>query len=149
MQQQFDKTARQEWLSLLAQAPIAILEAWTQSGIPSHSWIRRPETGLVMVRARVGGTGNKFNFGEVPMTRCAVRLESGQAGIAYIQGRSKRKAELVAIADAMLQSPDCFDRIAKDLLEPIRARLIELAAKRTSDANATRVEFFTLVRGQG
>ena len=50
-------------------------------------------------RAR-GGTGTRFNLGEMTLTRCAVSLENGVVGIAYVQGRSLRHAEQAAVADA-------------------------------------------------
>ena len=58
--------------------------------------MRGPETGLVMVRGRAGGSGSPFNLGEMTVTRCTVRLESGAAGHAYIAGRDERRAELAA-----------------------------------------------------
>src|SRR5262245_9260483 len=95
---------RREWLGVLARAPESSLEAWARAGgLPRYTWLRRPETGLAMVRARTGGTGAKFNLGEMTITRCALRLENGTVGVAYVQGRSARKAELMAVADAMLQ----------------------------------------------
>ena len=147
MQQEFDKAARQEWLGLLARAPLPILEAWARGPMPPHSWLRPPETGLVMVRGRAGGTGDRFNLGEMTMTRCALRLESGETGIAYVQGRSARKAELAALADGMLQSTMQAPTVLRDLLTPLR----DAQARRThavqSTTQATRVDFFTLVRG--
>ena len=67
--------------------------------------MRGPETGLVMVRGRAGGSGSPFNLGEMTVTRCTVQLGSGTAGHAYIAGRDERQAELAAVADALLQDP--------------------------------------------
>jgi len=137
---------RREWMRLLARAPLDMLEAWhARAALPAHSWLRRPETGLAMVRARAGGTGEKFNFGEITLTRCALRLESGECGVAYVQGRSHRRAELSALADAMLQSARSHDTV-QGLLEPLRERLEREAAILMRKAQATRVEFFTLAR---
>ncbi|MGE4112413.1 MAG: phosphonate C-P lyase system protein PhnG, partial [Burkholderiales bacterium] len=95
---------RQRWIGLLARAPAAMLEAGL-AAVPGqpHTWLRRPETGLFMVQGRVGGTGNRFNLGEVTVTRCALRLPGGTCGVAYIQGRSHNRAEMAALADALLQ----------------------------------------------
>ena len=60
-------------------------------------FLRRPETGLVMLRGRAGGTGQAFNLGEASVTRCSVRLSDGQVGTGYVLGRDQRKAELVAV----------------------------------------------------
>src|SRR5262245_18081193 len=100
--------ARRDWMGLLARAPLTALEIWLRRAgegvpMPERIWLRRPETGLVMLRGRVGGEGGRFNVGEMTVTRCAVRLETGEVGVSYIGGRSHRKAELAALADALLQ----------------------------------------------
>jgi alpha-D-ribose 1-methylphosphonate 5-triphosphate synthase subunit PhnG len=145
---------RREWMGLLARAPLALLEDWAarlsaSSDATSHEWLRRPEAGLVMVRARAGGTGERFNLGEMTVTRCALRVGGGATGIAYVQGRSARKAELAALADAMLQSPLLREAVRRDLLEPLRRLMEKEAASVARKAQATRVEFFTLARGEG
>jgi len=133
-------------MGLLARAPLEMLEAWhARADPPAHRWLRHPETGLAMVRARAGGTGEKFNFGEITLTRCALRLESGECGVAYVQGRSHRRAELAALADAMLQSARSRDSV-QSLMGPLRERLERDAATLMRKAQATRVEFFTLAR---
>lgn len=145
----FQDSERREWMGLLARAPLALLESWAALEPPRrYAWLRRPETGLAMVRARAGGTGAQFNLGEMTITRCVLKLEGGRAGVAYVQGRSHRKAEIAALADALLQSPDA-PGVRRGLLEPIRARLEADAAARERKARATRVEFFTLAREAG
>jgi len=140
---------RREWMRLLARAPLEMLESWHAAAEPpAHSWLRRPETGLAMVRARAGGTGEKFNLGEITLTRCVLRLESGECGVAYVQGRSHRKAELAALADAMLQSAR-GRHTRENLVAPLRERLERQAATLQRKAQATRVEFFTLAREAG
>lgn len=141
-------------MGILARAPLDSLETWARGEIlagtlPVRSWLRRPETGLVMVRARAGGTGERFNFGEMTLTRCALRLDSGQVGVAYVQGRSQRKAELAAIADALLQAEPWRDVLQRGLIEPLRQQLADSAARMQRKAQATRVEFFTLARDAG
>jgi alpha-D-ribose 1-methylphosphonate 5-triphosphate synthase subunit PhnG len=137
---------RREWMGILARAPLGMLERWhAGANPPGHRWLRRPETGLVMVRGRAGGSGEQFNLGEMTVTRCALRLESGESGVAYVQGRSHRKAELAAVADALLQSA-AFKTVLEDLIGPVRARLQSDAEAMQRKAQATRVEFFTLAR---
>jgi alpha-D-ribose 1-methylphosphonate 5-triphosphate synthase subunit PhnG len=143
--------SRREWMGLLARAPLEMLEDWArrvaESGAsPGSEWLRPPETGLVMVRARVGGSGEPFNLGEMAVTRCALRIDSGEVGVAYVQGRSHRKAELAALADALLQSPRAYASVRHRVIEPIRAHLQSEAARMRRKADATRVEFFTLAR---
>lgn len=137
------------WISLLAKAPGDVLcNAAAQFGeLPQFLWLRRPETGLAMVRARAGGTGAQFNLGEMSVTRCALRLASGQTGVAYIAGRDKRHAELAALFDALMQT-DAGDRVRERVLKPIEAALLERNACEHAQAQATRVEFMTMTRGE-
>lgn len=141
---------RREWMGLLARAPRELLESWAK-GVksPAFSWLRRPESGLAMVRARAGGSGGKFNLGEMTITRCALRLESGASGVAYVQGRDHRKAELAALADALLQTPAAAGRVKAELISAIRTHLDARAARMQRKAQATRVDFFTLAREAG
>lgn len=143
------QSERKEWLGLLARAPLALLEAWAALQ-PKRAidWLRQPETGLVMVRARAGGTGAQFNLGEMTVTRCALRLEGATTGVAYVQGRAVRKAEIAALADALLQTGEGV-AVRRELIEPIRARLLADAARRHRKSKATKVEFYTLARESG
>jgi alpha-D-ribose 1-methylphosphonate 5-triphosphate synthase subunit PhnG len=145
-------TARQRWLRLLSHAPLELLESaiGTLAG-PNPQWLRRPETGLVMVQGRIGGTGARFNLGEVTVTRCALRTDPAriacrEVGVAYVLGRSGRHAELAATADALLQDSSARTHVPADLLEHISAWLENKHAKRRAQAHATRVEFFTIAR---
>ena len=136
-------------MGALARAPRELLEQWAaRAELPAFTWLRRPEHGLAMVRARAGGSGAKFNLGEMTITRCALRLESGASGVAYIQGRDARKAELAALADALLQTK-AVRRVKAELIEPLRAQLAARAAAMQRKAQATRVDFFTLAREAG
>jgi alpha-D-ribose 1-methylphosphonate 5-triphosphate synthase subunit PhnG len=140
---------RANWISLLAKAPgITLTEAVAQYGeLPQYEWLRRPETGLAMVRARAGGTGRQFNLGEMSVTRCAVRLNSGQMGIAYVAGRSARHAEWAAVFDALMQT-QADEKVRETVLGPIERALAEQLAQTQAHAQATKVEFMTMVRGE-
>lgn len=114
----------------------------------AHVEIRPPETGLVMLRGRVGGDGAVFNIGEATVTRCAVQLPSGQIGISYALGRDLKKARLAALCDALWQNEAHREMVERAVLAPVRARLAQerdLSIRRTA---ATRVDFFTLARGE-
>src|ERR671918_1602284 len=102
-----DTTARRGWMSVLALASTEELEdAWRRvPARPVHRVLRPAEIGLAMVRARAGGTGTRFNLGEITVTRCSVELPDGTVGHAYVGGRRRRHAELAAVLDAMLQQP--------------------------------------------
>jgi len=141
---------RREWLGVLARAPRDLLEDWFAAGQrPAYQWLRRPEIGLVMLRGRIGGTGAPFNLGEATVTRCALRLATGEAGVGWVLGRDPRRAELVALADAMLQRAPQAERVRARLLEPARAQLAAERAVQARKAAATRVDFFALARTAG
>lgn len=114
-----------------------------------RTWLRRPETGLMMVQGRVGGTGNRFNLGEITVTRCALRLSGGTCGVAYVQGRSHSRAEMAALADALLQVEQFRPVLEEKLLARITAFLDTEAAAMAQKAQATRVDFFTVARESG
>ena len=142
---------RQRWMGLLARANPSDLEtAWNaMQSRPDYVFLRRPETGLVMVRGRTGGTGDAFNLGEMTVTRCAVRLTGGgsASGFSYVAGRHLRHAELAALFDAMLQEP--VHRLeAEQLLGEIEGRWLRSRAAKAAEVAATRVDFVTLVREQ-
>ena len=150
MRDEIDQTAaRRAWMSLLAKAPAGRLEALAEavSDWPAFTWLRVPETGGVMVRGRTGGTGAAFNLGEMTVTRCALRLESGEVGHAYVQGRDKRHAERAAVIDALMQTRR-RDALRAAVLEPLEAGMKAGKATRAAKAAATRVDFFTMVRGE-
>jgi alpha-D-ribose 1-methylphosphonate 5-triphosphate synthase subunit PhnG len=110
--------------------------------------LRRPEAGLVMLRGRVGGDGNAFNLGEASVARASVRLASGEVGHAYVLGRDTGHARLAAIADALWQREDFAERIEREIVAPVAARLDRQSAQKARETAATRVDFFTLVRGE-
>lgn len=140
---------RRRWMGVLARAERGELEqAW--AGLPerpTHRFMRAPEIGLVMVQARAGGSGDPFNLGEMTVTRCALRLDSGAVGFGYVQGRDRRRAELAAAFDALLQTPDRREGVLSDVIGKLAAAQAERRALRSRKAAATKVEFFTMVRG--
>lgn len=144
-----DINARRRWMGILAKArPEEIEECWSKIGpTPAYDLLRRPETGLVMVRGRVGGDGAPFNLGEMTVTRCSVRLATGAVGHAWIAGRATAQAERAALIDALLQSPGNHAGI-ETLLDQLAARREARRDESARKAAATRVDFFTMVRGE-
>jgi alpha-D-ribose 1-methylphosphonate 5-triphosphate synthase subunit PhnG len=117
--------------------------------IPEHTELRAPQSGLVMLRGRVGGDGAPFNFGEATVSRCAVRLATGETGFGYALGRDREKARLIALLDALQQREQGHIELEKRVLGPIRERLKAERERAAQHVAATKVEFFTLVRGEG
>jgi alpha-D-ribose 1-methylphosphonate 5-triphosphate synthase subunit PhnG len=101
-----------------------------------------------MLRGRIGGDGAPFNLGEATVTRAVVELPTGERGFAHILGRDAEKARLAAIADALWQREPARAEIEAAILAPIEARLAAETAKMRAETAATRVDFFTLVRGE-
>ena len=137
---------RQRWMAVLARASRSEIEAVLGAEIPPHDLLKAPETGTVMVEGRAGGAGRRFNLGEATVTRCVVRLADGAMGFAYALGRDGRKARLSAILDARLQqeAPAGPLRQAVSCLATAQTAALATASRK---AAATKVEFFTLVRG--
>lgn len=142
---------RRACLGLIAQSGLEAVEhAFAAlAEVPSHSPVRAPETGLVMVRGRMGGEGGPFNVGEMTVTRAAVRLDSGEIGVGYVGGRSRRHAELAALADGMIQSTRWRAALKGAVLAPLEAARAARREARSRKAAATKVEFFTMVRTRG
>ena len=140
--------ARKAWMGLLARAPEARLAALLKDlPLPTFTWLRPPEIGGVMVRGRAGGTGAAFNLGEMTVTRCALRTQSGEVGHAYVQGRSKPHAERAAMVDALMQG-DMAETVQRDILDPLQVEEVARRNTRAARAAATKVDFFTMVRGE-
>ncbi|MPY68628.1 MAG: phosphonate C-P lyase system protein PhnG [Alphaproteobacteria bacterium] len=137
-------------MGLLARARLPELEeAWAAlDDAPAFEALRRPETGLVMVRGRAGGSGTAFNLGEMTMTRASVRLADGPVGHGYVAGRDVRHAELAALFDALMQLPARRGAIDAALLRPVSRRIENARRRARAKTMATAVDFFTLVRGE-
>jgi alpha-D-ribose 1-methylphosphonate 5-triphosphate synthase subunit PhnG len=134
---------------LLARAGRQELEAaWAAlAEKPASQPVRGPETGLVMVRGRMGGGGAPFNLGEVTVTRATVRLASGTVGHAQALGTDREQARLSAIFDALWQEASTQAFVEQTLLAPIAARIAGADRRKADETAATRVDFFTMVRG--
>ena len=100
-----------------------------------------------MVRGRAGGTGAPFNLGEMSVTRCTIQLADGTVGHAWVQGRDKAHATRAAIVDALMQG-ETADEVRGRVLVPLAEVAARRAATRRAKAAATKVEFFTMVRGE-
>ncbi|MEF3048999.1 phosphonate C-P lyase system protein PhnG [Pseudotabrizicola sp. L79] len=140
------KTPRQIWMALLAKADPARLVALFPD-LPMHEVIRSPEVGAVMVRGRIGGTAAPFNLGEMTVTRATVRLADGTVGHAYVQGRDRAHCARAAVLDALLQTAAEPD-LRRTVLDVLATEVVATRQARAEKAAATKVDFFTLVRGE-
>ncbi|HEY2754564.1 MAG TPA: phosphonate C-P lyase system protein PhnG [Pseudolabrys sp.] len=140
---------RRAAMAVLAQSDAQTLAlALSSVGDVGFTELRAPESGLVMLRGRIGGDGAPFNVGEATVTRAAVKLSSGETGFSYVLGRDQQKARLAALCDALWQSETHRPHIEANVLTPLRDAQAERAAQARAQTAATRVDFFTLVRGE-
>ena len=126
----FDTAIRQRWMSVLAHSEPQELAARMQTLqlAPQYELIRAPETGLVQLQARMGGIGDRFFAGDATLT-------------------DRPHAERCAAIDALMQSPHHFHTLMETLITPLEEqRSVRIEARR-AEVNASRVDFFTLVRG--
>lgn len=148
--QETNVAARRRVMAVLAHSTAEAVAARVAllGPVPPHQEIRRPENGLVMLRGRISGSGAPFNVGEATVTRAAVRLDSGEVGASYILGRDGGKARAAALVDALWQRDDWRSRIENEIVVPLAQALDAADGLAAAQAAATRVDFFTLVRGE-
>ena len=149
-----DDDSRQERrkaaMKVLAHSDAAEIAVRLQAMVlPAFENLREPENGLVMVRGRIGGDGAPFNIGEATVSRAAVRLSSGEVGFGYVLGRDGDKARMVALCDALIQASDHAATIEAQVVAPLQAAMMARREQRAAQAAATRVDFYTMVRGEG
>ena len=144
------RAQRRAAMAVLAQAPvddIALGLSLVEDDI-DFTELRAAEIGLVMLRGRIGGDGAPFNVGEATVTRAAVQIASGETGFGYVLGRDRRKARLAALCDALWQAEGYRQRVEQHVLAPLRRSQQERRSTARAQTAATRVDFFTLVRGE-
>lgn len=144
-----EHSLRRDAMSVLVHTPTERIAACLDAlEIPAHQVVRQPERGLVMVRGRIGGDGAPFNLGEASVSRAAVRLVSGEVGFGYVLGRDGEKARLIALCDALIQSESFKSEIEQAVVAPLRRERDAALAEQAAETAATRVDFYTLVRGE-
>lgn len=141
---------RRAAMAVLAHAEAGEIAARLRNlALPAHQDLRTPENGLVMLRGRVGGDGAPFNLGEATVSRAAVRLATGEVGFGYTLGRDGEKARLIALCDALVQSREFGSALERDVIAPLRDQLMIKRQRAAEETAATKVDFYTMVRGEG
>jgi alpha-D-ribose 1-methylphosphonate 5-triphosphate synthase subunit PhnG len=141
---------RKAAMAVLAHATAAEIAGQLAAiAIPAHENLREAENGLVMMRGRIGGDGAPFNLGEATVSRAAVRLASGEVGFGYTLGRDREKAQMIALCDALVQSDEFADDVETQVIAPLRAAVLARRSHKAAEVAATRVDFYTMVRGEG
>lgn len=149
-----EQQTRKDWLRILTLSDKSKVMDMLNNRIDAREmeYLRKPETGLAMVRGRSGGTGKPFNLGEVTVTRCVVTHEDSSTGrqirgVACVVGRDKKYADAVARLDAIFQDSALGPEARDQVLPELRADRESTVAKRASKTAATKVDFFTMERG--
>src|SRR5215475_4642664 len=116
--------ARRGAMAVLAHARAEEIEQGLRAVIDplDYAELRALETGLIMLRGRIGGDGAPFNVGEATVTRAVIRLSDGTLGYAYLLGRSPSRARLAAIIDALGQDAARRAVLETALVAPVRER---------------------------
>jgi alpha-D-ribose 1-methylphosphonate 5-triphosphate synthase subunit PhnG len=70
-------------------------------------------------------------------------------GFSYALGRARQKAEQAALIDAVLQIDPTAQSTLLQKIEALAAAQQAVREQRSRKAAATKVNFFTLVRGDG
>lgn len=141
---------RRAAMSVLAHSPCADIVARLQSlNVPAHEDLREAENGLVMIRGRVGGDGVPFNLGEATVSRAVMRLATGEVGFGYALGRDLQKARMIALCDGLAQSDQFSDELEAKVIAPLREGMLSRRRGKAAETAATRVDFYTMVRGEG
>jgi len=141
---------RKKWMGILSRThPQCLQDALAGLGsLPEYVYLRTPETGMIMIRGKADGTGQQFNLGEMTMTRCSIKTGAHLVGHGYVIGRDKRHAELAAFYDALLQSDEYGPTILREILSPLQAEIEKKWRTQAQKTAATKVDFFTMVRGE-
>jgi alpha-D-ribose 1-methylphosphonate 5-triphosphate synthase subunit PhnG len=149
VQENGKQARRRAAMAVLAHSDAAEIASRLETmAVPVYENLREPENGLVMVRGRIGGDGAPFNLGEATVSRAAVRLSTGEVGFGYTLGRDRQKARMIALCDALVQSDEFADAVESQVIAPLRTRMISERNRTAAETAATRVDFYTLVRGE-
>ncbi len=150
---------RQRWMRAFALSDTKTLEEALRniSPLPHYSYLRKPESGMIMLEGKAGSTGQRFNLGEMLVTRCAIALsiegetEKSPAkyeGHAYVMGNNPRHAAMAAVLDALMQDPKFTDHLEESLVSVIVEKHNKKQEAKAATTAASKVDFLTMVRGE-
>lgn len=142
--------SRKRRFAILSQAPNKVFaNLWSAMGLdPEFEILRGPETGLVSLRGRIGGGGAPFPFGDATATRATVKLKDGRIGHSALLGRNAPRVTIAAVVDALCLNSADEERIEREFIAPLADAISQHDKKMSAQAAATKVDFFTMVRGE-
>ena len=139
--------ARRDWLATLVRVPANEVIAASNEFDFSMVVLKGPEVGLLMINGRIHSTGRPFHLGEVSLTKCVLKDDQGLLGYGHIIGRNKQQAKAIALFDLALQRNDSAEA-ALIRLNAWKEDVAEIDAMESETVEETRVDFFTMVRGE-
>ena len=141
---------RENWIGLLGSADPADLESALEEPDMGcdYASIAGPETGMLMVQAKADGSNSRFNLGELTVSKCILEIKGKYLGTGWVMGSDLRHAELAALFDGLLQDPDYHDRLMGTLIPRLEEKQRIKTKALLKDASDSKVEFFTLKRGE-
>ena len=149
-----DANRRKEWMEFLCIADPTDLESVKNNLDASHdipldyTYIVKPETGLIMVQAKADGSRTRFNLGETTVSRCILKIKEQYTGASWIIGSDLQHAKNAALFDALLQDPEYNEKLTELLFRKLEKKQNAKNIKLKQDIEKTKVEFFTLKRGE-
>ncbi|MFT5449690.1 MAG: alpha-D-ribose 1-methylphosphonate 5-triphosphate synthase subunit PhnG [Gammaproteobacteria bacterium] len=149
------QSLRQQWLAVLSTAKREDLKRIWRERDAGHEFrcLRKTVSGLCMVRGRSDGAGRPFNLGEATISRCVVTTTDSAnhtpiTGVGYVLGRDRDRADLMARFDALFQDSAHGLPAVESVLSELESKQQQAAAAAARKTDSTRVEFFTMVRGE-
>ena len=139
--------ARRDWLAILVRVPANEVIAASNEFDFSVVILKGPEVGLLMTNGRIHSTGRPFHLGEVSLTKCVLKDDQGLLGYGHIIGRNKQQAKAIALFDLALQRINSAEP-ALIRLNAWKEEVAEIEAMESEAVEKTRVDFFTMVRGE-
>lgn len=80
-------------------------------------------------------------------SRCR-QIRQWEMGYSYLRGRNKAQAELAAVIDGLLQTQSHHEQLMRMVIEPLAAMKQEQQQLRAKEVATSKVDFFTMVRGE-
>ena len=141
--------SRKQWLSYLATADENyLISLWDNLNMKiEYNWLREPEIGSIMVQGKAGATGDNFNVGEVTITRGSLNVDEKIQGNGSVQGKKKYKTKMSVLGNPLIKT-EKKKIIKRNIIDKLIKYKNNKRNEILSKTEATKVDFFTLVRGE-
>src|SRR6266849_359503 len=103
----------------------------------------------VLAHSDAAGIASRLDVLALPDHEILREPENGLVMVRGRIGRDRQKARMIALCDALIQSNEFAEAVEAEVIAPLRAQMISERDRRAAETAATRVDFYTLVRGEG